>query len=60
MGVKDIEHKIHLDDLEQRMLIACVNTARSKLILQGKETVDVDELLIKIIKAPLKKVRTRV
>jgi len=60
MRVKDMEHKIRLNDFEHRMLIACVNMARTELIEQGKETVDVDELLIKIINAPSKKVRVRV
>lgn len=60
MRVKDVEHRIRPRDFEHRMLTACVNMARSELIEQGKETVDVDELLIKIINAPSKKVRVRV
>ena len=60
MRVKDVEHKIRIDDFEHRMLIACVNMVRSELIEQGKETVDVDELLIKIIYAPSKKVSVSV
>ena len=60
MRVKDVEHKIRIDDFEHRMLIACVNMVRSELIEQGKETVDVDELLIKIIYAPSNKVSVSV
>jgi len=37
MKVKDVEHRVRLDDFEHRMLIACVNMARSELIKQGKE-----------------------
>ena len=58
--VKGVEHRVRLDNFEHRMLIACVNMARSELIEQGKETVDVDDLLVKIIKAPSKKVSVRV
>ena len=60
MKVKDVEHRVCLDDFEHHMLIACVNMARTEFIKQGKETVDVDELLIKIIEAPSKKVSVRV
>ena len=59
MKVKDVEHKVKLDDFEHRILIACVNTARTAFIEQGKPTEDVDELLIKIINAPSKKVSVR-
>ncbi len=37
MKVKDVEH---------RLLIACINTARTLFIEQGKPTEDVDELLM--------------
>ena len=60
MKVKDVEHKVNLDDFEHRVLINCVNTARAVFIEQGKPTDDVDELLIKIINAPSKKVSVRV
>ncbi len=59
MKVKDVERRVKLDDFEHRVLIACVNTARTVLIEQGKPTEDVDELLIKIINAPSKKVSVR-
>ena len=60
MKVKDIEHRVKLDDFEHRVLISCVNTARTVFIEQGTPTEDVDELLIKIINAPSKKVSVRV
>ena len=60
MKVKDVEHKVKLDDFEHRILINCVNIARTAFIEQGKPTEDVDELLIKIINAPSKKVSVRV
>lgn len=60
MRVKDVEHRVRLDDFEHQILIACINMARSELIEQGKEAVDVDELLVKIINAPSKKVSVRI
>ena len=60
MKVKDVEHRVKLDDFEHRVLIVRVNTARTVFIEQGKPTEDVDELLIKIINAPSKKVRVKV
>jgi hypothetical protein len=60
MKVKDVKHKVILDDLEHRLLVGCVNAARTMFLEQNKPTEDIDELLIKIIKAPSKKVSVRV
>lgn len=60
MKVKDVKHKVTLDDFEHRLLIGCVNAARTMYLEQNKSTEDVDELLIKIINAPSKKVSARV
>ena len=60
MKVKDVKHKVTLDDFEHRLLIGCVNVARTMYLEQNKSTEDVDDLLVKIIKTPLKKVSVRV
>ncbi len=60
MKVKDVKHKVTLDDFEHRLLIGCVNVARTMYLEQNKSTKDVDDLLVKIIKAPSKKVSVRV
>lgn len=60
MKVKDVKHKVPLDDFEHRLLIGCVNAARTLYLEQNKSTEDVDELLIKIVNAPSKKVSVRV
>ena len=60
MKVKDVKHKVTLDDFEHRLLICCVNVARTMYLEQRKPTEDVDDLLVKIIKAPSKKVSVRV
>lgn len=60
MRVKDVKHKVTLDDFEHRLLVGCVNEARTMYLEQDKPTEDVDDLLIKIIKSPSKKVSVRV
>jgi len=60
MKIKDVKHKVQLDDFEHRLLIGCVNAARTLYLEQGKPIEDVDELLIKIIEAPSKKVKVRI
>lgn len=60
MKVKDVMHKVTLDDFEHRLLICCVNAVRTMHLEQHKSTEDVNDLLVKIIKAPSKKVSVRV
>lgn len=60
MKVKDVKHKVTLDDFEYRLLVGCVNVARTMYLEQKKPTEDVDDLLIKIIKSPSKKASVRV
>ena len=60
MKVKDVKHKVTLDDFAHRLLVSCINAARNVYLEQGKEIADLDELLIKIIEAPSKKVRVRI
>ena len=60
MKVKDVKHKVTLDDFEHRLLVGCVNVARTMYLEQNKPTEDVDNLLVKIIKSPSKKVSLRV
>ena len=60
MKVKDVKHKVTLDDFEHRLLVGCVNAARTMYLEQDKPTEDVDDWLIKIIKAPSNKVNVRV
>ena len=60
MKVKDVKHKVTLDDFEHRLLVGCVYVARTMYLEQNKPTEDVNDLLVKIIKAPSKKVSVRV
>lgn len=44
-----------MDDFEHRLLVGCINKARTEYMEEGKPTEDINELLIKVIEAPTKK-----
>ena len=44
-----------IDDFEHRLLVGCINKARTEYMEEGKPTEDIDDLLIKAIDAPTKK-----
>ena len=48
---------IHLNEAEWRLLLYALNEYRTKLINEGRYTDVIDELMIKIIRAPIRKVR---
>ena len=47
----------YLDDFEHRLLVGCLMTARNEYIYEDKPIEDVNELILKIIDAPTKKLR---
>ncbi len=47
----------YLDDSEHRLLVGCLMTARNEYIHEDKPIEDVNELILKIIDAPSKKLR---
>lgn len=47
----------YLDDFEHRLLVGCLMTARNEYIHEGKPMEDVNDLILKIIDAPTKKLR---
>ena len=48
---------LYLDDFEYRLAVAGMNHFRNYLIRTGKPTEDVDALLIKLLKAPIKRIK---
>ena len=48
---------LELTDFEWRLLVGCLNTARSVYLNEGKPIDDVNILLVKATKAKLKEVR---
>lgn len=57
--MKTIIRHLVLYDFEYRLLVGCVNKARTMFIDEGKPIEDVSELLLKIIDAPTKKNKIR-
>ena len=47
----------YLDDFEHRLLVGCLVTARNEYLREDKPTEDVNDLTLKIIDAPSKKLR---
>ena len=50
---------VTLDDFEQRLLVSGLADFRSDLIRDEKPTEDLDELILKIIDAPMQKERRK-
>ena len=55
--MKDQKRFLELSDFEWRLLVSCLNAARSKYIDENKPIEDVNVLLIKAMNAKIKKVR---
>lgn len=55
---KDIR-LIEVDDFDHRLLVNSIMEFRNKVILEGASTEDVDDLLLRIIDAPVKKPKWR-
>lgn len=47
----------YLDDFEHRLLVGCLMTSRNEYLREGKPTEDVNDLILKIIDAPKKKLK---
>jgi len=47
----------YLDDFEHRLLVGCLMSARNEYLHDGKPIEDVDDLILKIIDAPSRKLR---
>ena len=57
--MKEERHVIELDNSDHGMVITLLNERRNALLKERKPTDTVDEVLIKVIDAPSKKVRVR-
>ena len=49
--MKEQKRILELTDFEWRLLVGCLNTARSIFLVEGKPIEDVSKLLLKIIDA---------
>ena len=50
---------IEVDDFDHRLLVNSIMEFRNKVIQEGVSTEDVDDLLLRIIDAPVKKPKRR-
>lgn len=55
--MKEERFYLAIDDSEQSILIRALNDMKTALMQQGKTTDAIDELIVKIGKAPIKKFR---
>ena len=55
--MKEKRRHIYFDDFEHRLLVGCLMTSRNQYLREGKPTEDVNELILKIIDAPKKKLK---
>ena len=48
---------VYLDDFERRVVVNCLNEMRTRLLSEGKYSDPIDEILLKVIDAPTKKMK---
>ncbi len=53
--MKNEKRVLSFDDFELRLLVGCINRARSAYIDEGLPVDDVNDLLVKTMEAPTKK-----
>ena len=49
-------HYLYLDEIEHRVLIRSLVQMKNRLLLEGRFTDCVDELILKVLSAPLKRI----
>ena len=55
--MKDTKFHVYLNSEEGRMLISSLNDLRNKLLAEGRYTDLIDEVLIKVANAKIKKIK---
>ncbi|MCM1544967.1 MAG: hypothetical protein NC110_06670 [Ruminococcus sp.] len=53
------KYYIAIDEYERRIIINSLNNLRNRLIAEGRYTDAVDDVLVKVINAPIKKFKVR-
>lgn len=57
--MREPKYYIAMDECERGIIINSLNTLRNKLITNGRYTDAVDDILVKIAYAPIKKFKTK-
>ena len=57
LNMREKKYYVCFDSLERGTMINCLNEMRNQLISEGRYTNGVDDLLLKLIDAPTKKIK---
>lgn len=58
--MRNQKYYIAVDEYERRIIINSMNNLRNRLIAEGRYTDAVDDVLVKVMKAPIKKFKVRI
>lgn len=58
--MRNQKYYIMLDEDERRIVLKALNTLRNKLLAEGRYTDAVDDVLIKVVNASIKKFKIRI
>ena len=57
--MRNQKYYIAIDESERRIILNALNTLRNKLLAEGRYTDAVDDVLIKVVNAPIKKFKIK-
>ena len=58
--MRNQKYYIAIDESERRIILNALNALRNKLLAQDRYTDAVDDVLIKVVNAPIKKFKIRI
>ena len=58
--MRNQKHYIAIDESERRIILNALNALRNKLLAQDRYTDAVDDVLIKVVNAPVKKFKIKI
>lgn len=58
--MREQKYNVAVNEYEQRIIINSLNSLRNQLITEGKYTDAVDDVLIKVVNAPIKKFKIKI
>ena len=58
--MRNQKHYVAVDENERRIILNSLNSLRNKLLAEGRYTDAVDDVLIKVVNAPVKKFKIRI
>ena len=58
--MRNQKHYIAIDESERRIILNALNALRNNLMAEGRYTDAVDDVLIKVVNAPVKKFKIRI